>query len=117
MGDERRRTERVEAQAAGLSLVNSVDGQEIGIVGNISSGGMMLISNRELFEDGALQVNLQSLPKNLGVNSISCGVKVLWSAPANSPSEYWAGLEIIDISRSDQDDLDRLIDCLIERDN
>jgi hypothetical protein len=117
MGDERRKSERIEAQSAGLSLVNSVDGQEIGIVGNISTGGMMLISSRELFEDGVLQVNLEALPNGVGVDSVSCGVKVLWSAPANSPSEYWAGLEIIDISKSDQDGLNRLIDHLIQHDD
>jgi hypothetical protein len=37
------------------------------------------------------------------------GVKILWCTPANSPHEFWAGLETIDISPGDSDSLQKLL--------
>jgi hypothetical protein len=44
------------------------------------------------------------------------GVKILWCIPANSPDEYWAGLETIDISDADNDSLQDLLDRLAGKD-
>lgn len=107
--DERRKSDRLEAASAGLSVRNAPDGQELGIVGNLSQDGMMLIVNRELMTDGILQLSLESLPVRIGPDAIALGVQVLWCAPAATPAQHWAGVSIIDIS----DDARRAYDDLI----
>lgn len=96
--DERRKSDRLEAASAGLLVRNTPDGHELGIVGNLSQDGLMLIVNRELVTDGILQLSIESLPPGLGCDAIALGVQVLWDAPAATPNQHWAGVSIIDIS-------------------
>ena len=107
--DERRRSERIDAYQVGLTAVNDVDGEQLGMIGNLSLGGMMLIANQQLQADGILQLKID-VPNELGYGLISMGVKILWCTPANSPEEYWAGLETIDISDTARDSLQQLLD-------
>lgn len=109
--DERRKSNRIDAYAMGLRVVNCLDDEPLGIISNLSLGGMMLISTRQLFADGVLQLKIEK-PAELGGGSIPMGVKILWCTPANSPEEYWAGLETIDISPTDVDTLGQLLDQL-----
>ena len=111
--DERRNSERIDAYQVGLAAVNDVDGEQLGVIGNLSLGGMMLIANQQLHTDGILQLKID-VPEELGSGLISMGVKILWCTPANSPKEYWAGLETIDISDSDRDSLQQLLDQITE---
>jgi len=106
--DERRKSNRIDACEMGLRAIDSLDGEPLGIIGNLSVGGMMLITNRQLFADGILQLKIE-VPTGLGRAPIPMGVKILWCTPANSPDEYWAGLETIDISPADEDALQLLI--------
>ena len=109
--DERRRNDRVSAYEVVLPVINGIDGQQIGVIGNVSLGGMMLITTRHLYADGILQLKID-VPAELGFGLIAMGVKILWCTPANSPNEYWAGLETIDIGPSDREALEHLIDHL-----
>ena len=98
MADERRNNGRINTASAGLAVHNAIDDSNIGIVGNISIGGLMLISRNPMYQDGTLQVSLRSLPGAVDADSIELGINVLWVTPANSPGEHWAGVEIIDAS-------------------
>lgn len=109
--DNRRRDDRIDTCDIGLRVTNGIDGEELGIVGNLSQGGMMLITTRELFMDGILQLKLET-PQPLGGDTISLGMKILWCSPASSPDEYWVGLETIDIAAADRGTLQRLLDYL-----
>ncbi|MDJ0738886.1 MAG: PilZ domain-containing protein [Gammaproteobacteria bacterium] len=109
--DERRKSNRIDAFAVGLQVSNGVDREPLGIVSNLSVGGMMLITRRQLQADGILQLTIDT-PVNLGIGAIPIGAKILWCTPANSPDEFWAGLETIDIAPADQAALERLIDHL-----
>ena len=109
--DERRDNDRVDAYDVGLTAINGIDGQRLGIIGNLSPGGMMLITTQELFADGILQLKID-VPAELGLGPISMGVKILWCTSANSPQQYWAGLETIDIGPADRDSLQQLHDHL-----
>lgn len=110
--EERRNSDRLDAHEIGLRVYNTIDGEQIGIVGNLSRGGMMLITNRELYVHGVLQLRIDALPAALSGDPISLGMKVLWCTPANSPNEYWAGLKTIDLSQSDGAGLQRLLHYL-----
>jgi len=109
--DERRKSNRIDAYAMGLQATNCLDEEPLGIIGNLSLGGMMLISTRQLFTDGILQLKIEK-PAELGGGSIPMGVKILWCIPANSPDEYWAGLETIDIDPANVGMLRQLLDQL-----
>lgn len=109
--DERRKSNRIDAYAMSLPVVNCLDEEPLGIIGNLSLGGMMLISTRQLFADGILQLKIE-IPAELGGGSIPMGVKILWCTPANSPEEYWAGLETIDINPADVGTLRQFLDQL-----
>ncbi|MCB1722495.1 MAG: PilZ domain-containing protein [Chromatiaceae bacterium] len=109
--DDRRKTNRIDAFEAGLQAVNGIDGDSIGIIGNLSAGGMMLITRRQLYADGVLQLKIEP-PPALGIRTIPVGMKILWCVPANSPDEFWAGLETIDIADADMRELLRLLEHL-----
>ena len=106
--DDRRKNERVNTQGTEIQVVNSVDNEPMGIISNLSVGGMMLITKQQLFTDGVLQLRIES-PSNLACPPIAMGMKILWCTPANSPDEYWAGLETIDIDPASSEALQRLL--------
>lgn len=108
---ERRKTDRIDAHDVGLGVFNAIDGEQLGIISNLSDGGLMLITGRELFAGGILQLRID-LPVAVGPDAMLLGAKVLWCAPAHSPNEHWAGLEIIDVSDTDRDRLGKLLDYL-----
>ena len=111
--DDRRRNCRIDAFDDGLQVRNSIDGAALGIVGNLSIGGMMLITQRQLQPEGILQLAIES-PASIGIAPIHIGAKILWCTPANSPDEFWAGLETIDIDTQGETDLVALLDRLAD---
>jgi hypothetical protein len=111
--DDRRKSNRIDAHDVGLRVRNGIDNEPLGVIGNLSLGGMMLITTQQLFTDGILQLRIDP-PAGYESGPISLGVKVLWCIPANSPDEYWAGLETIDINPADQEALSLLLDYLAE---
>jgi hypothetical protein len=113
--DDRRKTDRIAAQNVRLAVHNSVDGEPVGIIGNLSAGGMMLISKQQLYPNGIFQLTVD-VPETADYGRISMGMKVLWCIPANSPDEYWAGLETLDISPDSASALQSLLDHLSQVD-
>lgn len=109
MDNDRRVNNRIDAYDIGLKVNNSIDGESLGIIGNLSPGGMMLITRRQLFADGILQLTIET-PHDMNTAPIPVGVKILWCTPANSPDEFWAGLKTIDISAAGQAALEKLLD-------
>ena len=69
---------------------------------------MMLISSRQLYFNGVLQLDIVT-PSRLDLERISLGFRVLWCTPANSPDEFWAGLKIIDVSEAGREALHTLL--------
>ena len=62
--DDRRQSNRIDASNEGLRVINGVDGEQLGIVGNLSLGGMMLITTRrELYADGIPQLQIDVAPE------------------------------------------------------
>lgn len=105
---ERRKSERVDAHQVRLSAVNIVDNEPLGIIGNLSADGLMLIVGQALSPGGIVQLRLES-SEDVITPPIQMGVRVLWCTPASSPDEYWAGLETIDISDGDRERVTKLL--------
>lgn len=106
--NERRKNDRVDTQGTEIRVINSIDDEPLGVIGNLSPGGMMVITKQQLFTDGVLQLKIES-PAKLDCPPIAMGMKVLWCTPANSPDEYWAGLETIDIDEASRTTLKKLL--------
>ena len=111
--DERRSNDRIDAHNARLAVRNIVDGSQVGIIGNLSPGGMMLITAQQLYPNGILQLSID-VPVAANCGPISIGMKVLWCIPANSPDEFWAGLETLDIAPASKLALEKLLAYLNE---
>lgn len=111
MANERRKKDRIDTHDMGLRAINRIDDEPFGLIGNLSAGGMMLITPRELYPGGVLQLMVEA-PGIEEITPISLGVKILWCSPANSTNSYWVGLETIDISTDGLRELEKLLDYI-----
>ncbi len=99
-GTEHRRAPRRRVQT-NIPVENAISDRVIGHVGNISSNGMMLISNHALTPDAIYQLRLTLPSRGKGSHTIEFGVHEQWGEAANVPGQHWTGFRIIAISESD----------------
>ncbi|TAL82578.1 MAG: PilZ domain-containing protein [Rhodanobacter sp.] len=99
-------TRRAERKRATFTAVvtDVITNQPIGHLGNLSSGGMLLISSQAPRSEAVYQVSMV-LPSSgrLLVESqpIEVGIQEQWHEPAASPGQIWAGYRILAISHVD----------------
>jgi PilZ domain len=100
---EHRRSPRKRAQQA-IEVTNSISGEIIGYVGNLSEDGMLLISGSAVAEDALFQFQfaLQNHVTNGAPQKLEIGVHEQWHEAAAVPGQFWTGFRIIDISNDDQ---------------
>ncbi len=99
-GANKRRAERKRASGV-IQVINAITGETMGRIGNLSSSGLMLISQQALREDALYQLGFQ-LPHSDGrAHTMEIGVHEQWSEQAAVPGQYWAGFRIIDLSPDD----------------
>lgn len=97
MNDERRNAPR-KPPSVPIQVVDTVSGQAIGRVGNLSRNGMMLICRTPL-HDGALYQLRFELPGPGGTNQpVEAGVHTMWTDMAATTGHQWSGVRIISIS-------------------
>jgi len=101
MSTEHRRSQRKRAHHT-INVTNSITGQQIGHIGNLSTDGMLLISNRQMPEDALFQFTFH-LPSGATAqqHQLEIGVHEQWSEAAGAPGQYWTGFRIIDIGSED----------------
>jgi len=79
-----------------IQVTNTLTGDVIGRLGNISAEGLMLVANRPVVDDAPY------LPDEYGrLHPVEVGVHEQWSEEANVPGQHWVGFRIIDIAPSD----------------
>jgi len=84
-----------------IQVTNTLTGDVIGRLGNISAEGMMLVASRPVVEDALYQLQF-NLPDEHGrLHPIEVGVHEQWSEAASVPGQHWVGFRIIDIAASD----------------
>lgn len=98
---EHRRSQRKRAHHA-IQVIDSISGQQVGHIGNLSIDGMLLITSRKMPEDALFQFQFE-LPSGAAAkaHSLELGVHEQWSEAANVPGQYWSGFRIIDIGPDD----------------
>ncbi|HEX5353894.1 MAG TPA: PilZ domain-containing protein [Rhodanobacteraceae bacterium] len=105
MNDERRSATRKPTPVP-IEVIDSISGENIGRVGNLSRTGMMLICHRPLRDDALYQLRFR-LPGERGAQAeIETGVHTMWTELAATNGYQWSGLRIISISGAAASTLD-----------
>lgn len=97
---ENRRSRRRPAGPS-IDVTDTLTGQTVGHLGNLSADGMLLIADRQIPDGGLFQFAFE-LPGTTPPRRIEIGVHEQWGEPANVPGQYWAGFRIIDIAPEDR---------------
>lgn len=100
MSEEYRRAKRKQA-AERIDVTDTMLESVIGLVGNLSETGMMLLTNQALRDDALFQFSLVLADAEGNQRTVSIGAHQLWSDAAGTPGQYWAGFRFIDIGPDD----------------
>lgn len=100
MSDERRRDPRFDSGVLGLIAYDSLSGNLVGSVANLSAGGMMMNGRCDAEVDGTMQLSLAraAAPDTRIVELVA---QVAWKTGAATPGSDWIGVRIADISSAD----------------
>ncbi len=94
-----------------IEVLDHITEQVMGVVINISKGGIMLLSEGNAPQAGSIyQVSMQD--SDAGNLNVSLGIMCLWVDEASAPDTFWSGHQIIDISSADEEQLDDFVDSL-----
>ena len=105
MSERRRATRKPVGDR--LTVTDTMTGEVMGVVGNLSHDGVLLILNRAVQSDTLYQVQFR-IPDGLGMEPIEVGIHEQWIEPMRHGAgggEYWAGFRIIDIAPDDRERL------------
>jgi len=106
--DNQRRAARKRIPATTI-VTDTITGQPMGQVGNLSSTGMLLITAQAPRSEAVYQVSM-SLPGNSRMlvqsQPIEIGIQEQWHEQAASSGQVWGGYRIVAISDADAARLD-----------
>jgi PilZ domain len=109
MKAEHRRHPRKKASQA-IPVSNAMTGVQIGVIGDLSIDGMMLVTNQPTRENALLQLQFH-LPDARGVpHAMEVGVHQQWTAMATGQARHFSGFRIIDIGPADREALSQWLD-------
>ncbi|MGY0558983.1 MULTISPECIES: PilZ domain-containing protein [unclassified Lysobacter] len=95
-GCDQRRGVRRPADGV-IAVVDCMTDRTLGLLGNVSETGMLLISNVALVDDGLYQLQFQLDSTDSPASLIEVGAHVLWQAPTSNPERTWVGLRFINL--------------------
>jgi hypothetical protein len=104
-----RRSARKRASQA-VPVSNSMTGEALGRIGNLSEDGMMLITSKPLHEEYYYQVAFQLSGPRFAPRKFEVGIQCMWSAAARTAHTHWAGCRLIDISEAEAHALKEWLD-------
>lgn len=111
MNDERRSAPRIPSTVP-IEVTDSISGENIGRVGNLSRNGLMLICHLPLNDNALYQLRFRLPDMDLRGSQaeIETGVHTMWTEQAATNGYQWSGLRIISISGSAAKSLDRWLE-------
>jgi hypothetical protein len=99
MNDYRRAKRRKVGYS--IDVLDTMTGQSIGKLSNLSETGMLLILGQPLVSDSLYQLRF-SLPDEAGNGrTVEVGAHELWSDEAAAPGQVWTGFRFIDVAPQD----------------
>ncbi|GLQ92434.1 PilZ domain-containing protein [Dyella acidisoli] len=90
-----------------VTVTDALTGQSLGHVGNLSSNGMLLISQHSPRSEAVYQVCLPLPTRDGNMPTIEVGIQEQWHEPAATPGQIWSGFRIIAIGSNDAAQLER----------
>ncbi len=106
---ENRSTERVTPQSK-LDVFDCNTEKHMGSLVDISSEGFMLVSSEPIKTNTIYQcrINLEAPIDNTEV--IHLGADSLWCKESSTPSHYWTGFHLIEISDGDRQIINKIVE-------
>ena len=98
MIDEFRRAPRRKV-SDNVLVTDAMTERVVGRIGNLSETGMLLIANLPLNDDALYQLRFHLQDARGQDQPIDVGAHLVWSAPANTPGQAFAGLRFLTIDR------------------
>lgn len=97
MSSQNRKLQRREIGRT-VRIRDVITDARVGELVNITTEGMMIISDREVVTNSIFQLKLE-LPEPIdGHDTIDVGVDCLWCRTADNFGRFWSGYQIIDAS-------------------
>lgn len=96
----KRRSIRKRAAHA-IMVSNSMTGDTLGRIGNLSLDGLMLIASKPIQEEHYFQVSFPLTTRAHAAHKVEIGVQCLWAEQSRSANAHFAGFRIIDVADSD----------------
>lgn len=97
---EYRRAKRRKA-GHNINVLDTMTGDTLGTLSNLSETGMLLILSQALCSDALFQLRFD-LPSESGkTRTVEVGAHELWSDEATAPGQVWTGFRFIDVAPED----------------
>ena len=97
-------------------VTDTMTGDVVGHVGNLSQGGMLLIANRRLTPDGLFQLRFALPDESCALVTVELGAHVLWQDAHAAPGQHWVGLRFIGVSAQSAQQLANWTQAVTARD-
>lgn len=78
-----------------LPVTDTMTGEVVGRMGNLSESGMLLVTSKRLVEDGLYQFAFEHPGDG---EPIELGAHLLWEDRKDAPGTAWAGFRFIGVS-------------------
>lgn len=95
-----------------VQVLDTMTERAIGHISNLSESGMLLIASEPVTDEALYQLRF-NLPGHHGEGgtAVNVGTHLLWSAPANTPGQTWAGLRFLTIDKAALDAVREWVDA------
>lgn len=97
--NEYRRAKR--RKVGNIDVVDTMTGQVIGTLSNLSETGMLLILGEPVLGDALFQLRFTLPAPTGGHRDVDVGAHELWSDDAAAPGQVWTGFRFIDVGPED----------------
>lgn len=97
MGIEQRRHPRREVVGR-VDVFDTIAEKTVGVLGDVSTGGMLLIASAPLPDDALFQFRFNLTDEGRPLPTCEVGAHVLWQAPAGAPGQHYVGMRFIGLA-------------------
>jgi c-di-GMP-binding flagellar brake protein YcgR len=109
MGAEHRRARRKRVTDF-VQVVDTMTDEVVGRVGDLSTTGMMMLTQRPLVDDALYQFRFHLADGRGRARAIEVGAHELWATPVAGEDQYLCGFRFIDVSPEDETLLGHWVD-------
>ena len=97
--NEYRRAKR--RKVGNIDVIDTMTGQAIGKLSNLSETGMLLILGEPILSDALFQLRFSLPLDNHPGRVVDVGAHELWSDEAAAPGQVWTGYRFVDVGPED----------------